>query len=262
MTDRRFKGFIFDLDGTIYLSERLIPGADVTVKLIRASGGKAVFISNKAIQRAGVYSEKLNRLGIPVEPADVLNSSKAAAMALAKKAPSARLYVIGERSLVDELSEAGFEITDDPKRVDYVVLSFDRTFHYGKLNIAMQAVRNGARLCATNPDRTCPFDGYELPDAAGVIGAVEGVTGAKVEFVAGKPSPLMIDAALERMGLEAGECLMIGDRLETDIRMGRESGTGSALVMTGVTTREMLATSDDKPDFVLDSVADIPDKFL
>jgi len=253
----RYRGFIFDLDGTIYLSDRLIPRADEVVAKVRRTGAKVSFLSNKAIQTSRDYAAKLNRLGIPVSESEVVSSIDALVMRLSEIAPGARLYVIGEPPLLGALRGAGFTLSSDERAIDYVVLSMDRTLHYGKLNFAMNAVRNGARLCATNPDRTCPFEGFELPDAGGIIAAVEAVTGAKVEFIAGKPSPLLIETALRRMGVDARETVMVGDRLDTDIVMGKNAGAATALVLTGVTNRQTLAASDIRPDYVLESVADI-----
>jgi NagD protein len=229
------------------------------VAAVRRAGAKVAFLSNKAIRPSHDYAAKLKRLGIPVEESDVVSSMDALILRLSKIAPAARLYVIGEPPLEQALRAAGFRLSSDEKAVDYVVLSMDRTFHYGKLNLTMKAVRNGARLCATNPDRTCPFEGYELPDAAGIIAAVEAVTGKRVEFIAGKPSPLLIETALQRMDVEARESIVVGDRLDTDILMGKNAGTATAVVLTGVTTREMRAASKIEPDFTLESVADILD---
>jgi len=253
----RFKGYIFDLDGTVYLSERLIPRADEVVAGLRRQGGRVAFLSNKAIQTRETYAAKLNRLGIPVRTDDVINSSLVTARCLAQEAPSARIYVVGERSLVEELQRAGLRPAADPLRTDFVILSFDRTFHYGKLHFAYIAVMHGARIWATNADRTCPFEEGQVPDAASVIGAVEACTGAKVERVLGKPSPDIMRVAAEQMGVPLAECIMVGDRLETDMVMGRAAGAATALVLTGVTTHEALAASDVRPDFVLDSVADM-----
>jgi arabinose operon protein AraL len=137
------------------------------------------------------------------------------------------------------------------------VAAFDRTFDYRKYNIAFQAIKKGAHFIATNPDRTCPVEGGELPDCAGVIAALEAVTLKKVEVIVGKPSPITVHVALEVMGLEAADCLLIGDRLETDIRMGRESGMKTALVLTGVTDAKTLEASPLRSDYVFDSIADL-----
>ena len=258
---RRFRGYIFDLDGTIYLGERAIPGAPETVRCLRQAGCRVTFVSNKPLQPRERYAEKLTRLGIPTDPADVLTSAHVLGRWLAAQAPGAPVFVVGEPPLLAELAGFGLHITNDTRHseeADFVVAAFDRTFDYGKLNTAFQAIRQGARFVATNADRTCPVEGGEIPDAAAVIGAIEGCTGRKVELVAGKPSPMMIEAGLERLGVEPADCLVVGDRLETDIVMGKRAGTATALVLTGVTRREDLARAPVQPDYVLESVAELP----
>jgi len=251
-----YKGYIFDLDGTLYVGERLIPGADRVVRRLRAACAKVTFVSNKTVQTAADYCAKLNRLGVAAETGEVLTATEALLHRLKDRA-GARLFVIGEPPLKAALRKGGFVLADDERGVDYVVVSLDRTFHYGKLTFAMRAIRNGAKVCAANPDRTCPVEGGEVPDAAATLAALEALTGASPEFVAGKPSPFLIQAAAQRMGLAPQECLMIGDRLETDVLMARRAGAAAALVLTGVTRREELAEADVKPDLVLDSVADL-----
>jgi NagD protein len=255
-----FKGFIFDLDGTVYLSDRLIPDADRVIRLIRESGRRVVFLSNKPIQTREDYASKLTRLGIPTQPDEVINSTFVMTNYLKKIAPQARLFVVGETPFIEELKRAGFQITDEPKQIEYVVVAFDRTFDYGKLNTAFQAIKLGAHFVATNPDRTCPVEGGEIPDCAGMIAAIEAVTEKKVEIIVGKPSPIMIQAALDVMGLRPEECILIGDRLETDIKMGKDSGIATGIVLTGVTDEEALKKikhTPAQPDFVFQSIADV-----
>jgi len=252
-----FKGFIFDLDGTVYLSDRLIPGADRVIRLLRESGKKVVFLSNKPIQTREDYAAKLTRLGVPTDPKEVVNSTLVMTNYLKKNAPRARIFVVGEEPFVQELKKAGFEVTDKPGEIDYVVVAFDRTFDYRKLNIAFQAIKLGAHFVATNPDRTCPVEGGEIPDCAAMIAAIEAVTLKKVEVIVGKPSPLIIEAALEVMELKSGDCILIGDRLETDIAMGKASGITTGVVLTGVTEEKTLKESSIHPDFVFQSIADV-----
>jgi HAD superfamily hydrolase (TIGR01450 family) len=202
----------------------------------------------------------LTHLGIPTPPDEVINSTLVMVRYLKKEASQARLFVIGETPFVEELKKAGFTITDEPREVDYVVAAFDRTFDYRKLNIAYQAIKLGAHFVATNPDRTCPVEGGEIPDCAGMIAAIEAVTQKKVEVIVGKPSPLMIQAAMDAMGLRPEECILIGDRLETDIRMGKEVGIATGIVLTGVTSEEALKEikhTPSQPDFVFQSIADV-----
>jgi arabinose operon protein AraL len=255
-----FKGFIFDLDGTIYRSDQLIPGAKGVVRLLRENKRKVVFLSNKPIQTRDDYASKLTRLGIPAQPEEVINSTFVMVNYLKKIAPQVRLFVVGETPFIEELKRAGFQITDEPKEIEYVVVAFDRTFDYGKLNVAFQAIRLGAHFVATNPDRTCPVEGGEVPDCAGMIAAIEAVTGKRVEIVVGKPSPIMIQAALEVMGLMPEDCILIGDRLETDIKMGKDFGIATGIVLTGVTDEKTLKESKHtslQPDFVFQSIADV-----
>jgi HAD superfamily hydrolase (TIGR01450 family) len=179
---------------------------------------------------------------------------------LKKNAPQAKLFVVGEIPFVEELKRAGFTISEESSEIEYVVVAFDRTFDYRKLNIAYQAIKLGAHFVATNPDRTCPVEGGEIPDCAGMIAAIEAVTQMKVEVIVGKPSPIMIQAALDVMGLRTEDCILIGDRLETDIKMGKEAGIATGIVLTGVTSEETLREikhTSIQPDFVFQSIADV-----
>ncbi len=254
---RRYDGFVLDLDGTVYLGDRLIPGADRAVARLRAANRQVVFLSNKPLESRDAYAAKLTRPGIPTPADDVINSSLVLARFLARETPGASVVAISEPPLIAELERVGIRVTDRPERARWVVISFDRTFDYQKLDLAFRAARHGAELIATNPDRTCPVDGGEVPDCAAMIGAVEGCTGQRVERIVGKPSPVTIAAALERLELSADACLMVGDRPETDIRMGRTAGMDTALVLTGITREDRVPTTDDRPTYVLSSIAEL-----
>jgi len=153
-------------------------------------------------------------------------------------------------------------MSEDPREIDIVIASYDRSFDYRKLQIAFDAIHTygRARLVATNPDRFCPLpEGRGEPDAAAIVGAIEGCTGVRCERHTGKPDPYMLDAALERLELMVDQCVMVGDRLSTDIRMALDAGMASALVLTGETTPEMVATLDpkDRPTWVLDQIDEL-----
>lgn len=258
MSERNYyRGYIFDLDGTVYLGEKAIPGAPKIIAELKQQGSRVIFLSNKPLQPREIYAQKLTRLGIPTSRDEVITSSLVLIQYLLKEMPTATVFAIGEAPLLDELATAGISLSDTPEEIDVVVASFDRTFDYRKLNIGFQALRLGARFFATNADRTCPIAGGEIPDAAAVIGALEGCSGRKVELVAGKPSSLMVEITLQGLGLQADDCLMIGDRLETDMLMGKNAGMATALVLTGVTQREDIPHSSVQPDYTLESVADI-----
>ncbi len=253
----RTRGFIFDLDGTLYLGERLIPGADAAVEHLRALGKRVAFVSNKPIGTRQEYARKLERLGIPCSTDDIIHSPLVLARYLQKTRPGARCYPIAEGPVVRELLDHGLTLSADPREIDVVVVAFDRTFDYRKLNIAYRAALHGADLIATNPDRTCPMPGYDLPDAACMIAAIEACTGRKVDPIVGKPSPIMLQEALDLIGLEAAECAMVGDRPETDMLMARRAGLTGVLVLTGVTKPEDVGALGPRPDYVIGSVAEI-----
>ena len=251
-----YRGWLFDLDGTIYLGERLIPGADATIAALRAAGRRVAFLSNKPLQTRAEYAAKLTRLGVPAAPDDVINSSLVLARYLRDRDPGAPVFVIGEPPMREEMAAHGFEVRPD-ERVRWVVIAFDRTFDYAKLNIALQAVKQGARLIATNPDRTCPVEGGEIPDCAGMIAAVEAVTDRKVEAIVGKPSPIILEVALAALGVPARDAAIVGDRIETDIVMGRRLGLGTVLVLSGITRADDPRIAAIAPDHVVRSVRDL-----
>ena len=250
------RGWLFDLDGTVYRGEALISGADDAIAALRAAGRRVAFLSNKPIQTREDYARKLTRLGIPTPVDDVINSSLVLARHLAGLDRGAPVFVIGEPPLIGELRDHGFEVRGD-HRVRWVVIAFDRTFSYAKLNTALQAVRGGARLIATNPDRTCPVEGGEIPDCAGMIAAVEAVTDTKVETIVGKPSPIILEVALAALGCTAAESVIVGDRVETDMVMGKRSGLATILVLSGVTRAADPRITTLAPDHVLRSVREL-----
>lgn len=254
---RRAKAVIVDLDGTVYRGEQAIPGVDVAVEKLRRHSHAVVFVTN-ALESPAEHAAKLSRLNIPTEPDDVVNASRVLTRYLYQRAPGATIFAIGDPPLLEALG-AQFQLSEDPTEIDVIVASCDRSFTYRKLNIAFQALRRGARFLATNADASCPVPGGELPDAGAVIGALEGCTGRRVEHVIGKPSSLMADVILERLRRSAGECLIVGDGLESDIVMGHRAGMMTALVLTGVTRRADVVHASVRPDHVLESLAELPE---
>lgn len=256
--DRTYKGFIFDLDGTVYLGESLIPGAQETIATLRQHAG-VVFLSNKPINTREQYAEKLTRLGIPTAPKDVINSSAVMAAYLTDRSPGATVYCVAEAPMIDEMRAAGFRVVEHPSeigyRVDVVVAAFDRTFDYYKLDNAYQCIKRGADFVATNSDRTCPVEGGEIPDCASMIGAIREATTVAPSIIVGKPHPLTAQAALTRLGLGPDQCLMIGDRVETDMRMGLEAGIETALVLTGVSDEARMVREGVYPHFIMQGIS-------
>ncbi|MBM7096863.1 HAD-IIA family hydrolase [Bacillus sp. H-16] len=253
------KGFIFDLDGTVYLGDEIIEGVPEAINALREKGHKILFLSNKSIASREDYLHKLQKMGIDLTIDNIINSNVAAAHYIKEHAaPSESAWVIGERPLLDELEKAGVPVTNEPLDASYVVLGWDRDFNYAKLNMAFQAWRNGATVVATNPDRTCPMENNsEIPDCGAIIGAFEGAAGQPVDVIAGKPSSTVTDIALQTLQLKPEDCYIIGDRLETDIKMGLDNNMKTVLVLSGITTIDMWKNSKYQPDYTLTSVKEI-----
>jgi HAD superfamily hydrolase (TIGR01450 family) len=257
--DALFQGYVFDLDGTVYLGDELLPGAGRLLHRLRELDRRVAFISNNPTRDPEQYVDKLRRLGVQASVPEVLNTVVTMTRWLSRHHPDATVFPIAEEPLRRALAEAGIRMSDRPEEIDIVVASYDRGFDYRKLQIAFDAIwfHRRARLVTTNPDRYCPFPGGRgEPDAGAIVAAIEACTGATCEVNAGKPDPLMLEAAMDLLGLDVGDCVMVGDRLYTDIRMARAAGMASALVLTGDTTAEALAAAPpgDRPTWVLDRV--------
>jgi phosphoglycolate/pyridoxal phosphate phosphatase family enzyme len=249
-----YDGYIFDLDGTVYLGDQLLPGVVELFSQLRERGKRIAFLSNNPTKNRAQYVEKLNRLGIVAQLDEVINSSSVMVQWLLANAPQARLYVVGEAPLIGDLEAAGFQFSEQAGEIDIVVASFDRTFVYRKLQIAFDAIRAGARLVATNPDRYCPVPGGGEPDAAAIIAAIEACTNTRCEVNVGKPSPIMARTVSTLLQLEPARCLMIGDRLMTDIAMGAGAGMDTLLVLTGDSTRAEAEQAEHKPTYILEDL--------
>lgn len=254
----RYLGLICDLDGTVYLSGQPLPGAVEALERLRSAGVRVLFVSNNPLRSPQSYAERLTGLGIPTTPDDVLTSGTVTADWIRSEAPGAAVLALGETNLFEELSAAGAKLVHKAEQADVVIASFDRTFTYDKWVEAFRAIRAGARFIATNPDPTCPVDGGEIPDCGGIIAALEATTGRTVEAVMGKPSAAMLAAALHRLSLRGRDVLIAGDRLGTDIAMGTAGGVDSALVLTGITSRELAAEAPESPTYVLESLGELP----
>lgn len=252
--------YLFDLDGTIYLGEDIIPGAPEAIERLKSRGAKVMYITNKPLCKPDEYAEKLVRLGIPATPAEIITSSMVLADYMREFHPGARVLLISEQVLREDLEEAGISFTDDPARAEAVVLSWTREFCYDHLNGALQALLGGAKLYATNPDTVCPVDaGNVVPDCGALIAAVHACSGRMPDYIAGKPGPMLPLAALARLGVAPERAALVGDRLETDIACGNRAGMTTIAVLTGVADRQTAETVEGemRPDYVLESVADL-----
>jgi HAD superfamily hydrolase (TIGR01450 family) len=257
--DRLYDGYVFDLDGTVYLGDALLPGAADAIARVRALGRRTVFLSNNPTRDPQMYADKLEGLGIPAPLEDIVNPVVTVPRWLRDHHPGAAVFAISEEPLKRALTAAGIRLTEDPEEIDVVLASYDRTFSYRKLQIAFDALwfHKRARLITSNPDRFCPMPGGRgEPDAASIVAAIEACTGATCEANLGKPGAEMLETVLGMLGLSAERCVMIGDRVSTDIAMAARGGMDSALVLTGETTPEMAARlpQDGAPTWILDRI--------
>ena len=259
LPDREYDVYTFDLDGTIYLGDGLLPGARETIETLRDRGKAVRFLSNNPTKDPEQYAEKLAALGLETPLEEIVNTTVTTTHWLLEHAPGAVVFPISEAPLKRAFATAGIAMSEDPAEIDIVVASYDRTFEYRKLQIAFDAIwfHRRARLIATNPDRFCPFPGGRgEPDCAAIIAAIEACTGATCEANLGKPNPAMLHTALEGVDVDLADCVMVGDRLQTDIRMGVEAGMTAALVLTGETSADDVRdlAPGERPPIVLDRV--------
>lgn len=252
-----FDGYALDLDGTVYLDDRLLPGAAESVERLRDLGAGVVFVTNKPLESADAYAAKLTALGIPATAEDIVTALDSLVRYLHLEHPGARLLTIAEPLVDTVCAHAGFDIVADPEAAEVVVVSFDRGFSYAKLLAAYRAVRRGAVIVATNPDPFCPTEDGGLPDCAAMLAAVEACTGRRAEAVTGKPSRHMGATLVDRLGVPSDRAAVVGDRLSTDVAMGQSLGMAGILVLSGVTTMADLAAAERRPDYVIANLADL-----
>ncbi len=257
-TIRRMKLFLFDMDGTLYLGDRLYDFTPALLAAIRASGGKYLFMTNNSSKSVEDYIKKLSRLGITSTREDFITSSQATAYYLHKHHEGQTLYVCGTESLKAELRHEGFTVTEDVDAVQCIVMGFDTELTFQKLHDVsyLLLTRPDLPYIATNPDLVCPTEFGSVPDCGSVCICIKNATGRE-PVVIGKPSPLMPQLAMERLDIGPDETCVVGDRIYTDVKSGLNAGITGILVMSGETTPEILAESPDKPHLVLQDAGEI-----
>jgi NagD protein len=249
-------GFLIDMDGVICRGSELIEGAQRFVASLREADLPYLFLTNNSRRTRRDVATNLCRLGIEAEERHVFTCAMATARFLAHQKPEGTAYVIGEGGLLNALHANGYSIVDhDP---DYVVVGEGRAFNFEMIETAVRMIENGAKLVATNLDPNCPTQNGIRPGCGAIVAMLETATGRKA-FSVGKPSPVMMRAARKELGLSADETTMIGDTMETDILGAVQMGYRAVLVLSGSTRREDLAAYAYRPDWVVDSVADLCD---
>lgn len=261
----QYKAMIVDLDGCVYRGDRLVPGSREALEAVKARGVEVLFLTNNSSKTSEEYCAKLEAMGVRCRPEEVLTSGEATALHILRDAgPSRILAVTGEG--FKEYCERVGHVVLPPERwreAEYVVVGLDRSLDYGKLRAAVRAVMEGARFVATNTDRTLPAsDGFD-PGAGAIVAAIREATG-KEPFVVGKPSKIIMEIGLERLGAKAGETLVVGDRVETDVMAGKAVGAATALVLSGATRREDLERLDPglRPDYVAENLLKLYERLV
>jgi NagD protein len=248
------KNILTDMDGVLVRGRTVIPGAPEFIARLVADGRPFLVLTNNSLYPPAILQHRLQRLGLDVPVERIHTSALATAQFLDAQRPGGSAYVVGEEGLHEALEDIGYTFTD--RTPDYVVLGETHDYSFDRLTRAVRLVAAGARFIATNPDASGPVEDGLAPATGAVAALIERAAGVAPYYI-GKPNPLMIRTALRRLGAHSEDTLMIGDRMDTDILTGIESGLETVLVLTGVTTREMVARFPYQPSRIVDSVADV-----
>jgi len=262
-SDRPIEGVVVDLDGTVYRAGEPIPGAVEAIDRLRNQGIAVVFCSNNPTKTPEEYAERLASMGVDCDPEDVVPASTVTRDYLREHHPDESTYLVGAPSLRKYLEAAGQDIVDTPDASVFVA-SWDEAFDYDEMQTALDCIDEETTFLGTDPDRTVPDDGGLMPGSGAIIASVAVTVGRDPDRVLGKPSDEAADAVLDRLGLPAERCLVVGDRLDTDLAMGASRGMDTALVGTGVTDLDDVPDhTDDRadgvvtPDYFVSSLAEL-----
>ncbi len=247
-------GFIIDMDGVIYHGNKLLPGVNDFLRWLEESGKKYLFLTNSSERTPRELHEKLKRLGIEVGEDHFYTSALATAGFLASQKPNGSAYIIGDAGLIHALYSIGYSINN--VNPDYVVVGDTHGYNFENIQMAVNLVLRGARLIGTNPDVSGPVENGVAPSTKALIAPIEIASGKKAYFV-GKPNPLMMRIALKKLGVKREEAIVIGDRMDTDVRCGLESEIDTLLVLSGITNKAEIDNFPYKPHYVLDGVINL-----
>jgi NagD protein len=247
-------GFIIDMDGVIYHGNKILPGVQDFLAWMETNGKNYLFLTNASQRTPKELHEKLLRLGINVTDDHFYTSALATASFLASQKPNGSAYIIGDAGLIHALYSVGY--TTNNVNPDYVVVGDTSGYNFEKIETAVNLVLSGARLIGTNPDVSGPVENGITPSVKALIAPIEIASGKKAYFV-GKPNPLMMRIALKRLGVRREDAVVIGDRMDTDIRCGLESEIDTLLVLSGITSREDINKYPYRPQYVLNGVVDL-----
>jgi NagD protein len=247
-------GFIIDMDGVIYHGNTLLPGVTAFLEWLEKTGKNYLFLTNASQRTPKELHEKLKRLGINVGEEHFYTSALATAGFLSSQKPNGSAYIIGDAGLIHALYSVGY--TTNNVNPDYVVVGDTSSYSYEKIETAVNLVLKGARLIGTNPDISGPGESGISPSVKALIAPVEIASGKKAYFV-GKPNPLMMRIALKKLGVRREEAIVIGDRMDTDVRCGLESEIDTLLVLSGITDMAEINNFPYRPRYVLSGIIDL-----
>ena len=251
---RARKGFICDMDGVIYLGNQLLPGVAEFVNWLNENDKRFLFLTNSSERSPKELRQKLQRMGLDIGEEHFYTSALATAAFLKKQAPGCTAFVIGAPGLLNALYDVGVTMNDvDP---DYVIVGETASYNYEVITKAVRLVLNGARLIATNSDLTGPTEFGIAPACRSLVAPIELATGKKAYFM-GKPNPLMMRTGLQLLGVHSEEAAMVGDRMDTDVIAGMESGLATVLVLSGCTSRADVDNYPYRPTYILNGVGEI-----
>jgi len=255
---RQRKGFICDMDGVIYHGNMLLPGVLDFVDWLKKENKAFLFLTNSSERAPRELHQKLLRLGLEVDEDHFYTSALSTAAFLKQQSPRGSVYVIGEPGLVGALYEAGFSMNEiNP---DYVVLGETHSYAYDRIERAVKLVRAGAKLIGTNPDLTGPIEGGEIAPACKALMAPIELASGRNAYYLGKPNPLMMRHGIRMLGVQEEEAIVIGDRMDTDIVAGLESGIDTVLVLSGVTTEHEMRKFAYRPTYIMSGVCDLVER--
>lgn len=251
-TINEINAFLLDMDGTFYLGDHLLPGALVFLHTLKEKGRKFSFLTNNSSKNRLEYQQKLIRLGLKAEDAIVLTSGDATVRYLLEHTGYRRVYLVGTPGLEDTFKAAG--LTLDEQNPEVAVLGFDTTLTYHKICTLSNHLVKGLPFIATHPDINCPVPSGFIPDIGSMLAMIRTSTGREPDLVIGKPNRLIVDMLADSLGEKAEDCAMVGDRLYTDIALGKTSGVTTILMLSGETKISDLEGSDIRPDYIFDDL--------
>ena len=255
---REIELFLFDMDGTIYLEDKLIEGSLELLELIKSQNKKYVFLTNNSSKNVNTYLKKLKRMGIEVNKENIFTSSKATAIYLLENYKSPKVYCVGTNDFIKELEEYGVIVKKEKDyNVNCVVVGFDTELNYEKIKIACELISSGKDFIATNIDLVCPIkDSKFIPDCGAICNLIKAAVNIEPKYM-GKPNKKIIDIISNALNIEKDKIVIVGDRLYTDIEIGINSGVDTICVLTGETTKEDIENSHIKPTYIVNSVKNI-----